>query len=180
VTYVSKVKDEIIKTTKQSAQVLIDEAKSQNNEILSQVDLSLNKKKDSIERDIANYSQDKNQLLEAETQSYKKSKKLMIENNLIEIVFEKAISKLGNLSDTKRKKHIDSILTKTNEFPIIFCSKKDSKLVKKAKIINIIGGLILENKTGDQRVDFSYESMVDLIKKKELDTIYGVLFENDS
>ena len=62
-TYVSKVKDEIIKTTKQSAQVLIDEAKSQNNEILSQVDLSLNKKKDSIERDIANYSQDKNQLL---------------------------------------------------------------------------------------------------------------------
>ena len=60
----------------------------------------------------------------------------------------------------------------------VYCSKKDAKFVKgfDANPIDIIGGLIAENKERTIRVDSSFDTMLESIKEKELQGINKLLF----
>ena len=178
-TLVDKVREEIINNTQDIAEKIIKEAKAEEKNILKQVDDSLKEKKKIINAGIEEYRKKNNALLDTEIDSLVKRKKLEIESRIINEVFELSMKRLSNLSESKRKKHIKSIPRLSKEFPIIYCSEKDKKLVKDSKIIDINGGLVLESKNGMERIDLSYGSILYEIKKENLSEIFNFLFEND-
>lgn len=174
------VRKEIIDNTKKSAQKIISEAEKEKEQILSQAEKRIRQKKDAIESEINNYSDEMESSLLAELDSYKKTKKLEIENSVIDDVFEQVFEKLEKLDSKKREQHIKDILAKRpKNFTNVFCSDKDTNLVKKAKTSEISGGLIVENPDGTQRIDYSYENIVSDIRKQSLGKVYKILFENE-
>ena len=60
----------------------------------------------------------------------------------------------------------------------LYCNKNDAKFMKdfNAEAIDIMGGLIAENKDGTVRVDYSFDTMLQNIKENELQSINKVLF----
>ena len=172
-----KVKEQILKTTQEKADGIISEANKEKQLILKQVEKKLAVNSKSFESEIESYNQKTKDYLDTEISSYKKRKSLELETEIISKVFDKVLVELDKLSDKKRKEHIDLILKKIKEYPVLYCSSKDINLIKKSKSTKILGGLVLENKEGSQRIDLSYNTLVEDIKKEHISEVYDTLFK---
>lgn len=172
-----KVRDQILKTTQEKADAIISEANKEKQLILKQVEKKLAANSKTFESEILSYNQKIDTNLDTEISSYKKRKSLELETEIISKVFDKVFAELEKISEKKRKEHIDLILKKIKDYPVLYCSSKDSANVKKAKPVKILGGLVLENKEGSERIDLSYNTMIDNIKKEDISKVYEILFE---
>ena len=89
--------------------------------------------------------------------------------------------KLDKLSTKQREKHLKNIVEKAKknlDFANVYCSQKDVSAIKKYKpqTKDILGGAILENKDKTVRVDLTYSTLLDKIKKENLMEISKILF----
>jgi predicted Zn-dependent peptidase len=108
--------------------------------------------------------------------AFNEAKKQVIEN-----AFNEVRKKLESLDDKKRETYIKKLLEKAKndiEMAYVYCNKKDTKFLKGLNLeaINIIGGLIAENKEKTIRVDYSFETILQSIKENELQNINKILF----
>ncbi len=177
-TFVEKVRKEIIKSTEKSANKILSEAEQEKNMILQRAKDNLKEKKDLVKAELKQYKDTNEALNQSEASSYEKRKRLEVESKVLGLVYDSVSEKLEKLDQSKRKEHL-KLIEGSSDFPNKYCSAKDSKIIK-AKTTDIIGGLILENKDSTQRVDLSYDSILEDIKKNSLSEIYKVLFENGS
>ena len=175
------VKEEIIRTAKESSSALIAEARREASRITREADKKIGEMKEKAEEEVKK-SADliKKQLLAA---GELESKKILLDakRQLIERVFEESKSKLESLDERKREAFIKKLLEKANneiDVSHVYCSKKDAKFMKGIEIehTGLIGGLIAENKENTIRVDYSFETLLESVKEKELQQISKILF----
>jgi V/A-type H+-transporting ATPase subunit E len=175
------VKEEILDSAREHADSILSEARKESNKTAREAEkkiAEMQQKADAGEKKTIE-SIKRQELASAELEN----KKMLLEakKQLIESAFEEAGKKLELLDDKKRESYIKKLLEKAKndiELGHAYCSKKDAKFLKglNAEPIDIIGGLVAENKEKIIRVDYSFETLLDSIKESELQSINKILF----
>jgi len=175
------VKDEILNSAKEHSNSLIAEARKEASRIMKDAEKKAEASREKSEAETKKMMDviKRQELAAAELEN----KKMLLESKkqVIESVFAEARARLEKLDDKKREDYIKKLIEKIkNEIQAehVYCSKKDAKFVKgfDANPIDIIGGLIAENKERTIRVDSSFDTMLESIKEKELQGINKLLF----
>lgn len=175
------VKDEILNSAKEHSNSLIAEARKEASRIMKEAEKKAEAAKEKSETETKKMIDaiKRQELAAAEIES----KKMLLEakKQVIENVFIEARNRLEKSDDKKREAYIKKLLEKIkNEIHAehVYCSKSDAKFIKGfgAEAINMLGGLIAENKEKTIRVDYSFETMLESIKEKELQGINKLLF----
>ena len=175
------VKEEIIRSAKQQESAMIAEARKEANKIVKEAEAKVEelKAKSEAETKKATEAMKKQALASGEMES----KKMILEarKQVIENVFSEAGKRLEALDDKKKEDLMKKLLEKAKkelEVAYAYCNKKDAKFLKGIGIeaSSIIGGLIAENKERTIRVDYSFETLLETIKEKELQSINKLLF----
>lgn len=175
------VKEEIIRSAKQQESALIAEARKEANRIMKEAEAKAEELKARTEAETKKAGEAiKKQAL---TSAGMEGKKMVLEakKQVIEAVFSEVQKRLALLDDKKREIYFKKLLEKASqelEAACVYCGKKDLKFAKGfiAESADISGGLIAENKEKTIRVDYSFESLLDIIKEKELQAINKLLF----
>lgn len=176
-----EVKEEILNNARDDSNKLVEEAKKEAQEITNKAKKRISdyktKLKDDKEKLIGNLEKMKT------AQARSEAKKLILDKKkeLIDSVFEKTKQKLAALSDSERKKHIQTLIEKAkNEIEIttVYCNKKDKNFLQdfKCEETDIIGGVIVENKDKSIRIDYNFETLLDNTKENSLQEIAKRLF----
>lgn len=175
------VKEEITRNAKQQESAMIAEARKEANKIMKEAEAKVEelKAKTEAETKKATEAIKRQALVSAEMES----KKMVLEakKQIIENVFSEAKKKLEALDDKKREELIKKLLEKAKkelEIAYVYCNKRDIRFVKglTVEVADIAGGLIGENKDKTIRLDYSFETLLDTINEKELQTINKLLF----
>ena len=175
------VKEEILNSAKEKANSLIAEARKEANRIMKEAEKKIEgiREKSEAETKRAIDTIKRQELASAELENKKmllEAKKQVIENVFIEIS-----KKLESIDYKKTETYIKKLIEKIKndiEPANFYSNKKDIKFLKGLNVepVNILGGLIAENKDRTVRVDYSFETILQDIKEKELQNINKILF----
>lgn len=111
-----------------------------------------------------------------------KKQLLITKKDILEDVFKKAKEDLTKkLSKADRKKLIEALMKNVkNDMTIgkVYCNKMDSEIIKEGKksSMDLLGGFIAEDKSGEVQIDSSFETILDEIKEKNIAEISNTLF----
>ena len=175
------VKEEVIRTAKTQEESLIAEARKETIKIIDEAEKKVAEVKEESDAETKRKIDviKKQELASAELEN----KKMLLEakKQLIDKVSNEVQKKVENLDSKKRGEYINKLLEKAKndiEVENLYCNKNDAKFLKdfNAKTVDIIGGLIAENKDEIVRVDYSFDTMLQNIKENELQSINKVLF----
>ena len=160
------VKQEILNRTKKDNQNILEEAKSEAKKI-----------KDLGKKEISDYNESLKQNEEKIIKDYKVIKeasldfgfrrnKFEVESNLMDMTKKEAYNSLINLPSSRRSEHIQKLIKSASEqinIARVYCSRADMDLIKGYETVEekIAGGIIAENKEGDERIDLSYDSLIE-------------------
>lgn len=175
------VKEEIISSAKEQSNSVIAEARKEASRMMKDAEKRIEELKEKSEEETRKAGDliKKKNIAEAELEI----KKVVLDakKQAIEKVFDETSKKLESLNEEKREAIIRKLLEKAGkeiEMSHVYCSKKDAKFVKGIKMesAGIIGGIIAENNEKTIRVDYSFETMLDSIKEREMQHISRILF----
>ncbi|MBI2660108.1 hypothetical protein HYX07_03010 [Candidatus Woesearchaeota archaeon] len=175
------VKEEILNSAKEQANSLIAEGRKEASRISKETEKKIEELQRKSEEETKKTLDmiKRQELASAELDSKKavlEARKQSIEN-----VFEEAKKKLGILDDKRREQIMKKLLDRAKneiEAASIYCSKRDAKFFKGLTVhaIDIIGGLVAENKEGTIRIDYSFDTILQSIKEGELHNVNKILF----
>ena len=177
-----EVKQEIIDKANEKAESIISEGKKEAERIVQEANSHIReyrqKSKEEGEKTAANMEK----LGIAAANNEAKRLELEMKKRLILTAFEEAKEKIVKAADSKRQDYLRKLIEKAMkeiDVETIYCSKKDSKNIKglSFKESDIEGGIIAENKDGTVRIDYSFGTLLDSIKEKELHKIAGIIFK---
>ena len=175
------VKEELIRNAKDEETSLLAEARTEADKIMKEAEKKIEEIKNKSELETKRKVDiiEKQELASAQLE--KKKMLLEAKKMVIESVFTGVQKRFESLNAEKREAYMKKLLEKARsdiEVTNVYCNKKDIKLVKefKTEAINIIGGLIAENKDKTVRVDHSFNTMLQSIKENELQSINKILF----
>jgi vacuolar-type H+-ATPase subunit E/Vma4 len=179
---IEEVKKEILDSAKSEAKKKISEAEKEKTEVMSLTEEKIQQLKERIESDGERMIEQYKKISVAESNSKIKREKLTIHKEMVNQVFEVASNLLTELPAKKRHEHIIKLLHKANHtisIKKVYCNKKDITAVvnHKAEGVDILGGVIVEDSSGEVRIDLSYESLLEAIKQDSLAEISKLLFE---
>ncbi len=175
------VKEEILRQAKEQETAAIAEARREANKLTRETEKKIEEMKVKSEAETKKIIDvmKKQALASAELES----KKMVLEakKHVIDGVFTEIKRKLENLDEKKREYLIKALLEKTKkelDIEYVYCNKKDARFLKgiNPEPINIIGGVLAENKEKTIRVDYSFETLLENIKEAEMQSINKILF----
>lgn len=176
------VKEEIIRNAKENSSVFIAEARREANRVAKDADKKIEEMKVKNDEEIKKSVEliKKQQLAAAELESKKMA--LDAKKQAIDNAFKEAKAKLENLDEKKRELSVKNLIERAGkeiEISHVYCNKKDVKFMKgiKTEDAPVIGGFIAENREKTVRVDYSFETMLESIKEKELQNVSKILFD---
>lgn len=177
----STVADEVIKDAKKLAKNYEEQLGEKKKIKLQDIDYAIDKLKLKKQE----YLKDKISLLvktdTSRTNLEIKRKRLKMEQDVLEEIFENARSKLDNIELEKRNIILKK-LTSVAELEYIFSNIKDEKYVrnligeKYKGNINILGGISTGDSTGKIKEDFTFEAILDYVFENNLKEIRDILF----
>ncbi len=178
---IEEVKKEIVSNATAQAKEIIKEGEKEKKLILDSAEDRISSIKETIDKETKSAIEQYSKMMEEETSSFLKKQKLLLEKEVLNEVFERTKEELKNIPQKKRENHIKHLLgIEPNNLKSgkIYCSKKDIAYLKKfsPKETDILGGVVIEDKEGEIRVDASYETFLEEIKKKNLSEISKILF----
>jgi V/A-type H+-transporting ATPase subunit E len=175
------VKEEVIRSAKAQEESLIAEARKETIKVMDEAEkkiAEIKEKSDAETKRVVDLVK-KQELASAELEN----KKMLLEakKQMIDRVFTEVQKRVDGLDSKKRQEYMEKLLEKAKndiEVENVYCNKKDVKLLKEfnAGAMDMMGGLIAENKDGTVRVDYGFDTMLENIKENELQSINKVLF----
>jgi vacuolar-type H+-ATPase subunit E/Vma4 len=100
---------------------------------------------------------------------------------LVEEVINEAKDKLVSLPKDERKKLLNKIIERAGkeiEVGTIYCSKNDQEIITgNTKPGKLAGGIIAETPDGSISVDYSFETLLEEYKEKNIEKISEMLFK---
>ncbi|MBI2654436.1 hypothetical protein HYX02_06540 [Candidatus Woesearchaeota archaeon] len=177
---IEKIKEEIIKHAEEESVALIAGARKEANRVLREAEKKIEEMREKSEAETKKMIE---VLKRQETISAELTNKKMIldvKKQAVDEVFDEANRRLESLDDKKREQYAKKLLEKAKndiEAEYFYCNKRDTKFFKglNAEPVDIIGGLIAENKDKTIRVDYSFEVLLQNVKDKELQHISSIL-----
>jgi len=176
-----KVKEEILSKARKQADAAIKEAQKKADAIIAEANAKATEeeKKGAEETKKLVEAMEKKELASAALES--KKLELDAKKELIERVFSDVRQKVAKFTEKKRKEHIRKLLDKASkelEIGVVYCNAQDKGLVDgfEAKEADILGGVIVENKDGSVRIDYSYDALIDGLRDKHMQEVAEILF----
>ena len=177
------VKEEVIKNAKEQESAMIAEARKESNKLAKESEKKTEEMKEKADSETKRIidAMKRQALASGELES----KKMVLEakKQIIENVFAEAKNRLESLDEKKKEALLKKLLEKSRkelEVEYVYCSRKDAKLIKGINAgpadIDILGGIIAENKDKTIRIDYSFGTMLEIIKENELQSINKILF----
>ncbi|PIN79916.1 hypothetical protein COV16_01730 [Candidatus Woesearchaeota archaeon CG10_big_fil_rev_8_21_14_0_10_34_8] len=178
-----QVKQEIIDNAEAQSKKLIDNAKAEAKKELESahavidhfeedVNLSLEKELAALER-----KYDASMKMHAKKEIFQKKKEVLAE------LFEDAEQNLSKLTTSEKSKLLAKLFQRAKKqctLGRIYCAKQDVAIVKSfcknVHVTNMIGGLIMESKDGTIRIDYSFDSLLGMLKERKLQEVAEILF----
>jgi V/A-type H+-transporting ATPase subunit E len=175
---IEEVRKEILDNARNQAKEILKEGEKEKKGLLASAETRVDQIKEKLEKEAEKQIEQYKAMMLAEATSQSKRQKLALEKQLLNDVFEEAKQELEKLSSKKKEQHLKKLLDVDFSYSKVYCSKKDVPLMKKHKplVKEMLGGVILENKDGDIRVDLSYETFLDNIKQDKVAEITKILF----
>ncbi len=178
-----KVREEVLAKAKRQAAQIIAEANRQSEDIMKSAEEKAeeNRKKTLQEAEMQIGAARTRETAAAELEAAKML--LDAKKKLIEEVFEEAKSRLAKTPASERRRHIKKLIeTAKQQIDIhkVLCAERDINSVEgyKSQPTGITGGVIIENKEGTVRVDYSYEALMEKAKEKALKDVANTLFKS--
>lgn len=172
---------------------IVRQAEKQAKEIVSEAEKEASRLMDDARDHVASYQKTISEKTKAEITEIKKkelneaeleAKRVLLERKkaLIEGVFDSVAQKIEKLSAKERKSLITSLDSRVRDditVGRIYCNKKDSSAIKKVSVSqeDILGGLIAESKDGAVRVDYSFETILGMLREHHLKDLVRILFK---
>lgn len=182
-----KTMDEIIKNAKKDASLVKKEGYDEAVSILKIAKANaLKTEKNAISKteDLAE-SMEKREFASAKLQC--KRIELDAKKKVIDKVFVSVNEKVSELDSTVKKRIYENLLKKiADEMDIgcIFVNQKDSAITRsiapkgvELKESNISGGMIVENKDKDIRIDATFDNLLEQVRDESLKSVSQILFE---
>lgn len=180
---IERVKEEIWSRAQKEALQRRNLAKEQVESMLKEAKNIIKEFKDQQSKLLIQQKEDieKREIASARLEARKKV--LEFKKSALEDTFSKANQKLKSLPEARRKEFLSMLFEKAkNRIAIVSlqCSAKDKKFFKGVNIKQreISGGFIAENSDNSLQINYSYDSLLDLIKERNLSEIAETLFEN--
>ena len=175
------VKEDIIRGAKQQESALIAEARKEAGRIMKEAEAKAEELKAKSDAETKKTTEliKRQALATGEMESKKMA--LEAKKQVIDYVFSEAKKKLEALDDKKRENLLKRLLEKSKkelEIAYVYCNKNDAKFIKGLSLeaAGIIGGLIAENREKTIRLDYSFDTLLETIKEKEMQSINKLLF----
>ena len=175
------VKEEVIRNAKEQAGSMLAGARKEAGRIMREAEARAEEMKAKSEAEMKKLTDTikRQELASSELDSRKivlDAKKQAIEN-----VVAEARKRLEALDDRSREAYIKKLLDRSKkelDVAYIYCSKKDLKYVKETEtiIMEMLGGIIAENREKTIRVNYSFETQLESVKETELQIISKLLF----
>ncbi|MBI3034245.1 hypothetical protein HYY72_03725 [Candidatus Woesearchaeota archaeon] len=181
---IEKVMEEVIaKAKKRSAQIIAEARKEADESISSAMKTAEEAKRSALQDAERELSEQKTREIASAELDVIKSL-LNARKKIIDDVFQEAIDRISRIPPSRRKEHIDNIISmakKELEIHRLLCNEKDIRHISgyRAQPCNIMGGIIAENKDGSIRIDYSYEAMLEKTKEVTLKDVAKTLFKNE-
>ncbi len=175
-------------------QEIIDHAEYEAKQIIAQAKVQAKSDIEAAHEAVATFEEQVYAAQEKEKETLEKQHAAAMKMRAKRILFEKRkeilvrtydalARKVAKLPKTAREKLLTQLFTQAKKECAIYhvyCAKADllfvRKFVKNAQAVNILGGIIAENKDGTVRVDYSFDSMLRTLKEKNLQEVAGILF----
>ena len=175
------VKDEIIASAKKEAEEILAKADTDVKEIAQRVKQEIDEYRAKLSEKIAGElrSLKDNELSRSRLESRKAA--LEAKSKLIGEVFEQAKEKLYHESTDERKKRMSSLfgIAKSSiSVGSVLAKPEDKQFFSGLNVQNadLSGGFLVTDKEGEVSLDFTYDTILDQIKEKELSEIAKILF----
>jgi V/A-type H+/Na+-transporting ATPase subunit E len=176
-----KVKEEILSKAKKVADSIIAKARKEEMKIIKEAEhkasIILKDNKEKAKKIIENTK------IKELAKSELACKKALLETKkeIIDDIIDTVKTKVKNFRDDKKKKIIQELLTKASKelkIGYVYCKESDKKFIKKYKTmpLDLLGGVIVENKDKTIRINYSFDAFIENIKEKNIDEINKSLF----
>lgn len=181
---IEKVKDEVIAKAKKSAAGIIAESQKEAERMINAAEEKAEIRKNTAaletEKELADMKI--RELSSAELEAAKML--LNAKKNAIDKVFDEATQRISKMPPSSRKEHINAMVGKAKsqiEIGKLLCSERDIKNIDGYKIqpAGITGGIIAENRDGTVRIDYSYEAIIEKIRREMLKDVAKILFKSE-
>jgi V/A-type H+-transporting ATPase subunit E len=179
-----ELKEEILEKANAFARKLIDEGNWEAGKIAKETDAQVRDllEKSDLETSKLIESMERKEVSGAEFDA--KKAKLDMKKEMVEKAFSNVEASLSEMPEKKREQYIRKLVEKAKkeiEVAFVYAKSDDRKIIEKMsgvkyKPADITGGIIAENKDGSIRVDYSYDEMLDSIKKESMQEIAEKLF----
>ncbi|MFH1127019.1 MAG: V-type ATP synthase subunit E family protein, partial [archaeon] len=122
----------------------------------------------------------------ASTKLHSKRIELDAKKEITDKVFESLVMKVAKLDDKTKKKIYENMIKKATteiDAKYAYVNPKDATLLKSitkgidVKEENIVGGVIFEDKEGNVRVDYTFDSVLEELKDEYLKEVSEILFK---
>ena len=116
------------------------------------------------------------------------ARKMLFENKKerIKEIINEAKKQITDMPNMKKKTLFQSLLEKVRkeiDIAYVYCNKQEAGILKdllkdkeKLELIDINGGIIVENSEKTVRIDYSYDAVLREIHEEKLQEIAGILF----
>ena len=175
------VKDEVIRQAKEQETALLAEARKEAGRIIKEAEAKAEEMKLKSESETKKIIDTLKR--QATASAELESKKMLLETkkHIIENVFAEVKKKLEAMEDRKKEDYLKKLVEKAKQeinLAYVYCGKKDAKFLKGmvTEQVDIIGGVIAENKEKTIRVDYSFETFLETLKEREMQEVNKLIF----
>ncbi|MBR9690574.1 hypothetical protein GOV08_02715 [Candidatus Woesearchaeota archaeon] len=176
------IQKEILRIVQGQAKEKISEATSIADEIRGKTATKVEEQKEKYAKETEDFMKQLKELIESSAKFEVKKQELISKKEIISKVFKKTEELIDSLDD-KTLEELTSILLKDAKKQIdvkyVFCNEKTKKWIPTgitAKTQPMLGGLIAENSDQTLRVDNSFETIIEEVRKDALREIVKGLF----
>ena len=170
----------VLQKSKKDADKIISDAEARKKQILDEAKAEVSEMKKRSEDDLRQLIDMMEKKEIAQSQLEVKKMLLMTRKELIDRAFSEALKKIGRDLGKQESKVLLAKLLKKAEKEIdvgkVYCSKKDTELLKESAPGDMSGGLIAESKDGRTMVDYSFETRLEEIKDRHIAEITKMIF----
>ncbi|MBI2136959.1 hypothetical protein HYU12_00390 [Candidatus Woesearchaeota archaeon] len=176
-----KVKERVLDEARQRSAQIVESAKKRASDILASAEKQLRDREASFREQL---SGDAAQVRRREAASAKlEGQKLVLsfKKGYVDGLFAEVRARLAELPEGVRAGHVKKLLEKASselEVGVVYCCKRDVKLVRNfsVKEAGILGGVVAESASGEFRVDYSYDALLEQLKERLLPELNEILF----
>jgi vacuolar-type H+-ATPase subunit E/Vma4 len=173
-----EVKDSILESASQQAEVLLDQATKDASAVEDDAKQSIKELENKAQKELETAEKNLEKLKLSSAESEAKHILLETKKKIINEAFDAAKQQVLE----QKKDYLSSLLSKAQkelDIKHVYCNKSDIKTISgfEASASEISGGLIVENGQQTVRLDYSYDTIFDTLKSKILQDVAAKLFK---